>query len=150
MDRHLAAARAAHLGAGTRPAAALVDVREAQFLDLLGIDGADAAFTRGRDALVPLGLEGLADRVVVRPPLAAAPANPGGLTRRELEVLAAVAGGAPSKEIATRLGVGLATVHRHLANVFLKLGVRNRTEAATWAIAHGIEGPPAQSSRGTG
>jgi DNA-binding NarL/FixJ family response regulator len=52
------------------------------------------------------------------------------LTERERAVLGLVAEGIPNAEIATRLRVSENTVKFHLQNVFLKLGVSNRTEAA--------------------
>ena len=57
--------------------------------------------------------------------------NESQLTERELEVLALVAKGLSNKEIGARLHIAEATVARHLVNVFDKLHVRCRTEAAT-------------------
>ena len=51
------------------------------------------------------------------------------LTRRELEVLAALAAGQANKEIAADLGLSLNTVKFHVKNVFQKLGVHNRSQA---------------------
>jgi len=56
--------------------------------------------------------------------------NEGQLTERELEVLALVAKGLSNKEIGAKLHITEATVARHLVNVFDKLHVRCRTEAA--------------------
>jgi DNA-binding NarL/FixJ family response regulator len=64
--------------------------------------------------------------------------HPGGLTSREVEVLAHVALGATNKETALALAVSEATVRRHLANIYLKLGVGSRTAAAAWAHQHGL------------
>ena len=52
------------------------------------------------------------------------------LTERELEILALVAKGLSNKEIGAKLNISPATVARHLVNVFEKLHVRCRTEAA--------------------
>ena len=41
-----------------------------------------------------------------------------------------VVAGRSNNQIAARLGVSLATIKRHLANVYAKLGLRNRTELA--------------------
>jgi DNA-binding CsgD family transcriptional regulator len=68
----------------------------------------------------------------------ASPAHPGGLTAREVEVLAQVARGASNQEVALALSVSAATVRRHLANIYLKLGVGSRTAAAHWAHDHGL------------
>lgn len=62
------------------------------------------------------------------------------LSPRELEVLALVAEGFSNKEIGERLFVTEQTVKFHLANVFRKLGARNRTEAARSAMHKGLIG----------
>lgn len=51
------------------------------------------------------------------------------LTRREQEVLGALAKGFLYKEIAQRLSISLDTVKKHCKNIYQKLQVRNRTEA---------------------
>jgi ATP/maltotriose-dependent transcriptional regulator MalT len=52
------------------------------------------------------------------------------LTARELEVLGLVASGRRSQSIADELGIALATVKRHLANIYEKLGTANRVQAS--------------------
>jgi DNA-binding NarL/FixJ family response regulator len=59
------------------------------------------------------------------------------LTPRELEVLQLVAYGLSNKEIAQRLSVSARTVNFHLDNVYSKLGVSSRTEAAVVALRQG-------------
>ena len=59
------------------------------------------------------------------------------LTPRELEVLQLVAYGLSNKEIAQRLSVSARTVNFHLDNVYSKLGVSSRTEAAVLALRQG-------------
>ena len=60
------------------------------------------------------------------------------LTRRELEILQLVSGGRSNREVAEILWVADQTVKFHLANVYRKLGVGNRFEAARWARESGI------------
>jgi DNA-binding NarL/FixJ family response regulator len=61
-----------------------------------------------------------------------------GLTKRELSVLKAVAAGLPNRDIGQRLWVSEHTVKFHLTNIFRKLEVANRTEAARWAHQRGL------------
>jgi len=65
-------------------------------------------------------------------------ADPGPLSRREREVAAMVAGGMTNKEIAQRLFIAERTAEGHVERIRNKLGVRSRTEVATWAVAHGL------------
>ena len=60
------------------------------------------------------------------------------LTDREIEVLAAVAQGERSKEIAYKLGITERTVKAHLSNIYSKLGVNNRLQAANRARQLGL------------
>ena len=60
------------------------------------------------------------------------------LSPRELAILRKLPTRATNKAIARDLGIAEATVHTHLKNLFQKLGVHNRTEAALWAVNHGI------------
>ncbi|HET6986526.1 MAG TPA: response regulator transcription factor [Kribbella sp.] len=55
------------------------------------------------------------------------------LTDREQEVLDMVGAGLPNKTIARRLGISERTVKAHLTNVYQRLGVTDRTQAALWA-----------------
>jgi DNA-binding CsgD family transcriptional regulator len=64
--------------------------------------------------------------------------GPGGLTRRELEVLRLVSRGKTNRAVAATLWVTDQTVKFHLSNVYRKLGVRNRFEAARWAWENGL------------
>ena len=63
-----------------------------------------------------------------------APAEPSPPTDRENEILALVSEGLTNAQIARRLRVSDNTVKFHLQNVYLKLGVRNRTEAAAYFL----------------
>ena len=60
------------------------------------------------------------------------------LTERERDVLEYLVKGRSNKEIATTLCISENTVKTHLKTLFLKLGVRDRTEAAIASIRHGI------------
>lgn len=62
----------------------------------------------------------------------------GPLSRREREVAAMVAAGLTNKQIAQRLFIAERTAEGHVERIRNKLGVRSRTEVATWAVAHGI------------
>jgi two-component system, NarL family, nitrate/nitrite response regulator NarL len=62
-----------------------------------------------------------------------------GLTPRELEVMKAVARGLSNKAIAKEFWITEQTVKFHLGNIFRKLGVTNRTEAARWALNKGLQ-----------
>ena len=64
--------------------------------------------------------------------------GPGGLTRREQEVLALVAAGATNRAVAKLLWVTDETVKFHLSNVYRRLAVRSRAEATEWAVANGL------------
>ena len=60
------------------------------------------------------------------------------LTERELEVLQLVARGLSNKQVARAIGRTDETVKIHLKNMFAKLGVADRTEAVTIALARGL------------
>jgi DNA-binding CsgD family transcriptional regulator len=98
-------------------------------LELCGRSGA-AAGVRARAAKA---LEGMGARV--------APSLPGGLSRREAEVVRLLAQGLSNEDIARRLVLSVRTVERHVANAYRKIGASGRTARATataWAYAHGI------------
>jgi DNA-binding CsgD family transcriptional regulator len=67
-------------------------------------------------------------------------APPGGLTAREVEVLAAVATGSTNRAIAEELMISEKTVARHLSNIFTKLGVSSRAAATAYAYEHDLVG----------
>ncbi len=60
------------------------------------------------------------------------------LTAREIEVLNLVAKGLSNKQIGTELGVVEGTIKIHIANIFSKMGVSDRTQAIVMASQHGI------------
>ncbi|REE67630.1 LuxR family two component transcriptional regulator [Paenibacillus taihuensis] len=60
------------------------------------------------------------------------------LTEREKEVLARLGQGFNNKEIAETLSITEGTVKNHVSNVIAKLGLRDRTQAAVYAVRHSI------------
>jgi DNA-binding NarL/FixJ family response regulator len=95
------------------------------------LDAAGAVFER-------LGATPDVDRVAA---LRGRPSLPAGLTGREAEVLALVAAGRTNREIAEQLVLSHKTVARHLSNIFAKLEVTSRTQAAAYAFQHGLATP---------
>ena len=71
---------------------------------------------------------------------AAEPAR--GLTRREREILAHVAEGLSNREIAERLVLSPETVKSHVAAILDKLDLSDRTQAAVYAVRHGLTHQP--------
>ncbi|MDD2443835.1 MAG: response regulator transcription factor [Desulfotomaculaceae bacterium] len=64
--------------------------------------------------------------------------NPMGLTKREYDVLRLVANGDSNRSIADKLYISEKTVKNHLTNIFQKLGVEDRTQAAIQAMKNKI------------
>jgi DNA-binding NarL/FixJ family response regulator len=69
--------------------------------------------------------------------------NPDGLSDREVEVLRLIAAGHSNQKIADELFLSRYTIVRHVANIFAKTSVANRTEAATYANQSGLMEEPA-------
>lgn len=64
-----------------------------------------------------------------------------GLTPREIEVLRLLAAGRSNRTLADELFVSERTVKTHVSSILAKLGLADRTQAALWAVRHGL-GPP--------
>jgi DNA-binding NarL/FixJ family response regulator len=64
------------------------------------------------------------------------------LTEREREVLVQIAHGRSNREIARVLVVSEKTVKTHVSNLFIKLGVQDRTQAALYAVRHDLAESP--------
>jgi DNA-binding CsgD family transcriptional regulator len=105
-----------------------------------GDDTAHAQLDEAARTFARLGATSLCRRVEALRARATvdAPGAPGGLTAREADVLGHVAAGLTNKEAAAALMISDRTVARHLANIYVKLGVTTRTAAAAWAIEHGV------------
>ena len=93
------------------------------------LDVADATFAE---------LGAVPDRAAVATLRAPARRLPGGLTGREVDVLACLARGRTNRQIAEALTISEKTVERHLTNIFTKLDVTSRTAAAGFAHEHGL------------
>jgi DNA-binding NarL/FixJ family response regulator len=61
-----------------------------------------------------------------------------GLTSREIDLLRLVATGLSNKEIATQLNLAESTIKNRLSLLFEKLDVKDRTQAAIYALSHGL------------
>lgn len=120
-----------------------------------GDDYLEAARDRGASGYIvktvdPLGLGEMIVEAVRSPEFAVfRPAAPDpepadadlGLSERELAILRALARGLTNKEIGRELWVSEQTVKFHLRNIYRKLDLGSRTEAARYAIAHGLASP---------
>jgi DNA-binding NarL/FixJ family response regulator len=68
--------------------------------------------------------------------------NPEGLTERELEILTLIAAGASNREIGDKLFLSEKTVKNYITSIFQKLQTNDRTQAAVYAIQHGLINNP--------
>jgi predicted ATPase/DNA-binding CsgD family transcriptional regulator len=64
---------------------------------------------------------------------------PGGLTRRELEVVALIERGLSNREIADELVLSTRTVEKHVANILSKLEFASRAQIMRWALEHNLQ-----------
>ncbi|HEV8451462.1 MAG TPA: HD domain-containing phosphohydrolase [Gaiellales bacterium] len=64
--------------------------------------------------------------------------NPGGLTRREVEVLRLAARGLTTGQIADRLYISPKTADHHIQHIYGKIRVSTRAAAALWAMEHAV------------
>jgi len=74
---------------------------------------------------------------------APAPAPAADLTERELEVIVLVAQGRSNREIADAFVISEKTVKTHIGHVLAKLGLKDRTQLAIYALKHGLAGEAA-------
>jgi HD-GYP domain-containing protein (c-di-GMP phosphodiesterase class II) len=64
--------------------------------------------------------------------------RPAGLTEREAEVVAMLARGLQTKQVARALGISVKTADRHIQNAYRKIGVSSRAAATLFAMEHGL------------
>jgi HD-GYP domain-containing protein (c-di-GMP phosphodiesterase class II) len=64
--------------------------------------------------------------------------RPAGLTEREAEVVAMLARGLQTKQVARALGISVKTADRHIQNAYRKIGVSSRAAATVFAMEHGL------------
>jgi DNA-binding NarL/FixJ family response regulator len=101
------------------------------------------AMTGSGNVLSPRAVRRLFDRSAqpLMPGRAGAERTDPGLTRREVDILEFLVEGCSNREISRALFLSEKTVKAHLAAVFRKLGVSNRTKAAMAAVAMGLTRP---------
>ena len=64
--------------------------------------------------------------------------GPAGLTPREVEVLALIARGATTRQVASRLGIAAKTAGTHIERIYTKTGASTRSTATLFAVQHGL------------
>jgi DNA-binding NarL/FixJ family response regulator len=99
------------------------------------------------DFFLPHGAPALNEDLLMPPPRQAQQRTPSGgrITARELDVLRLLVDGATNRDIAERLGITENTTKVHLRNILDKLHLRNRQQAAAYAVSSGLvrpENPP--------
>jgi DNA-binding NarL/FixJ family response regulator len=121
--------------------------REPAFVDA-ALDAGAVAYvikTAHPDDIASVVRQAFSSSVYLAPPRRATSLTPlpaaaaaGELTKRELEILKLAAEGYSNSQLAKMLWVTEQTVKFHLSNIYRKLNVSNRTEAARWAQVNGI------------
>jgi predicted ATPase/class 3 adenylate cyclase/DNA-binding CsgD family transcriptional regulator len=113
-----------------------VEEAERRSRSRLGTRNSDEAWKAGWEMTVDQAIEfalgeGPSDTLV----------DAGPLSRRQREVATLVAAGMTNREIAERLFIAERSAEGHVERIRNKLGVRSRTEVATWAVEHGLTAP---------
>ena len=110
----------------------------------------ESAFRRGAKGYIlksvnpydlPAAIRQIVEKTVISPAAhsgAAPAALPGGLSQKEVAVLAELSHGRTNKQIAAELWLSEQTVKFHLRNVYRKLGINSRTEALRYAYEHDL------------
>ena len=106
-------------------------------------DMALALLDEARSTARALGMRALAERLVARLEQRPAPAPTAlglldDLSPREVEVPRLLAAGKSNRDIADALCISLSTVASHVRHILTKTGCANRTEAAAYALRHGL------------
>lgn len=99
------------------------------------VDGADMEFDAAKAAFETLGA--IPDAAAVTR-ASGGEQRPGGLTARELEVLALVAKGSTNRQVAVQLVISEKTVASHVGHILTKLGLSSRSAATAYAYEHGL------------
>ena len=141
-QRHFEAALAMNLRTGGRPWLAQTQLGYAALLLRKRETGGeraakllDAALATARE----LGMATLEQRcAVLRDKLEDRLAYPDTLSKREVDVLRLLAAGLSNQEIGVRLFISTHTVANHIRSILAKTGTANRTEAAAYAVHHGL------------
>jgi predicted ATPase/DNA-binding CsgD family transcriptional regulator len=116
----------------------LADVRH-RLETVLGDEAFARCAERGSDLDLGAAATYARDQIeIARADLAGANATPGGLSRREIEVLELVADGLTTRDIASRLFISAKTADHHIQHIYAKTGVSNRAAATRWALDHGV------------
>jgi DNA-binding NarL/FixJ family response regulator len=121
----------------------------------------ESAFRRGAHGYIskavnpfdlPAAIRQIVDESVIHRPLtprdgAASASRPSMLSEKEIAVLVELCHGHTNKQIAAQLWLSEQTVKFHLRNIYRKLQIGSRVEAARWAIANGLARSSATSNR---
>jgi DNA-binding CsgD family transcriptional regulator len=137
---------------GQRPLRGIVDFDEAQALLRTGcvdrarvvvlLETAEATFlSLGMDAWAARSRALRSHLAPTTRPRTARPRRADSLSPREVEVLELLMAGQSNNQIAAQLVLSVRTVERHLANIYNKIGVRDRRDAAGYARTHAVGDP---------
>jgi DNA-binding CsgD family transcriptional regulator len=125
-------ARAELADRGQRPMHAIVDHDEALARQARRQPGSARLLVAAHAQFLQLGMHGWPREAATGRQGRAG--RPDGLTARESEILRLLTAGNTNREIAAELVVSIHTVERHLQNAYRKIGVRNRADAAAYAV----------------
>lgn len=100
------------------------------------------AVARGENWLSPAITTQVVKRAIGKRPATPQRINSANLTPREVDVLRLLAQGFNNQSIASQLFLTTRTIQNHVSNIYSKLQVSNRTEAALFAIRNGISQAP--------